>query len=130
MWEGLALREFSVWEVLRGVVMREPRGGAGLAILGWSWKASWKRSSKVRPEKPSWVKQSVGKGGGASQVALVVKNLPANSADAKDVGSIPGSGRSSGEGNGNPLQSSYPNKSMDSGVWRATVCKRATERHN
>ena len=34
----------------------------------------------------------------------VVKNLPANASDAKDVGSIPESGRSSGEGNGNPLQ--------------------------
>ena len=34
----------------------------------------------------------------------VVKNLPANAGDAEDVGSIPGSGRSSGEGNGNPLQ--------------------------
>ena len=37
-----------------------------------------------------------------SQVAAV-KNLPANAADTRDTGSIPGSGRSSGEGNGNPL---------------------------
>ena len=35
-----------------------------------------------------------------SQVALVVKSLPANAGDARDVGSIPGSGRSPGEGNG------------------------------
>ena len=34
----------------------------------------------------------------------MVKNLPANAGDIKDVGSIPGSGRSPGEGNGNPLQ--------------------------
>ena len=34
----------------------------------------------------------------------VIKNPPANAADAGDVGSIPGSGRSPGEGNGNPLQ--------------------------
>ena len=39
-----------------------------------------------------------------SQVALVVKNLPANAGDARDVGLIPGLGRSPGEGNGNPLQ--------------------------
>ena len=39
----------------------------------------------------------------ASPVALVVKNLPANTGDTGDVGSIPGSGRSPGEGNGNPL---------------------------
>ena len=34
----------------------------------------------------------------------MVKNLPANTGDAGDLGSIPGSGRSSGGGNGNPLQ--------------------------
>jgi len=39
-----------------------------------------------------------------SQVALVVKNLPANAGDARDAGLIPGLGRSPGEGNGNPLQ--------------------------
>ena len=40
----------------------------------------------------------------ASQVALVVKNLPANAGDIRDVGSIPVSGRSPGEEHGNPLQ--------------------------
>ena len=40
----------------------------------------------------------------ASQVALVVKNLPANAGDTGDVGSTSGSGRSPGERNGNPLQ--------------------------
>ena len=40
----------------------------------------------------------------ASQVALVVKNPPANSGDLRDMGSIPGSGRSPREENGNPLQ--------------------------
>ena len=40
----------------------------------------------------------------ASQVVLVVKTSPANTGDARDEGSIPGSGRSPGEGNGNPLQ--------------------------
>ena len=38
------------------------------------------------------------------QVALVVKNLPADAGDTRDAGSIPGSGRSPGEGNGSPLQ--------------------------
>ena len=46
-----------------------------------------------------------------------VKKLPANSGDP---GSIPGSGRSSGGGNGNPLQY-LPEKSMDRGAWQATV---------
>ena len=57
----------------------------------------------------------------ASQVALVVKNPPTNARDAKDKGSIPGSGRSSGGGNGNPLQYSYLENPMDRGAWRATV---------
>ena len=48
----------------------------------------------------------------------VVKNPPAN---AGDPGSFPGSGRSSGEGNGNPLQYSCLESSMDRGAWRATV---------
>ena len=48
----------------------------------------------------------------------VVKNLPAN---AGDVGSILGSGRSPGEGNGNPFQYSFQENSMDRGAWKATV---------
>ena len=43
----------------------------------------------------------------------VVKNLPANAGDAGDAGSIPGSGRSPGEGNGNPLQYSCLKNSTD-----------------
>ena len=55
---------------------------------------------------------------GASQLVLMVKNLPAN---AGGVGSIPGSGRSLGEGNGNPLQYPCLGNPMDRGAWRATV---------
>ena len=47
-----------------------------------------------------------------SQAALVVKNLPANAGDSGDVGSIPGWGRSSGVGNGNPLKYSCLENSM------------------
>ena len=42
-----------------------------------------------------------------SQLVLVVKNLPANAVDLRDAGSIPGLGRSPGEGYDNPLQYSY-----------------------
>ena len=50
----------------------------------------------------------------------MVKNLPVNTRDAGDVGSIPGSGRSPGEGNGNPLQYSCLENSMDRGAcWTA-----------
>ena len=51
----------------------------------------------------------------------VVKNPPANARDARDVGSIPGSGRPPGVGSGNPLQSSCLENSMDRGVWPVTV---------
>ena len=51
----------------------------------------------------------------------VVKNLPANAGDIRDLGSILGSGRSSGEGNGNPLQYSCLKNPMDRGTWWATV---------
>ena len=57
----------------------------------------------------------------ASQVALVVKNPPVYAGDIRDAGSIPGSGRSPGEGNGNPLQYSCLENPMDRGAWRATV---------
>ena len=51
----------------------------------------------------------------------VVKNLPANAADARDTGLIPGSERSLGRGNGNPFQYSCLENSMDRGDWWATV---------
>ena len=51
----------------------------------------------------------------------MVKNLPATAEDTRDVGSIPGMGRSPGGGNGNPLHSSCLGNSMDRGAWKATV---------
>ena len=51
----------------------------------------------------------------------MVKNLPANAGDIRDVGSIPGLGRYPGGGNGNPLQYSCLENPMDRGAWRATV---------
>ena len=61
---------------------------------------------------------------GASQGfpgSSVVKNPPAQAGDIRDVGSTPGSGRVSGEGNGNPLQSSSLENPMGRGAWWATV---------
>ena len=55
----------------------------------------------------------------ASQVALVVKNLHANAGVIRDTGSIPGSGRSPGGGNGNPFQFSCLD--VYRGLWWATV---------
>ena len=51
----------------------------------------------------------------------VVKNSPANSRNARDMGLIPGLGRSSGIGNGKPLQYSCLENSLDRGAWWATV---------
>ena len=50
----------------------------------------------------------------------VVKNLAAQARDARDMGSIPGSGRAPGRGIGNPLQYSRPENPVDRGAWRAS----------
>ena len=51
----------------------------------------------------------------------MVKNPPANAEDVRDMGSIPGLGRSPGGGHGNLLQYSCLENPMDRGAWRATV---------
>ena len=53
--------------------------------------------------------------------ASLVKNLPANTGDTRNAGSIPGLGRSPGGGNGNPLQYSCLGNPTDRGAWRAAV---------
>ena len=59
--------------------------------------------------------------------SLALESFPSSSdgkasaCNAGDLGSIPGSGRSFGEGNGNPFQYSCLEKSMDRGAWQATV---------
>ena len=64
----------------------------------------------------------------ASQVALVVKNLPANAGDLKDMDLILGSRRSPAGGHGDPLQYSCLESPMDRGTWRATVHRVAKSR--
>ena len=67
-------------------------------------------------------------------MAVVAKGFPGGIEDkvsacnAGDLGLIPGLGRSPGEGNGNPLQYSCLEKSMDRGAWRATVHRVAKSR--
>ena len=60
----------------------------------------------------------------------MVKNLPANAGDAGDARSIPGSGRSPGEGNGNPLQYSCLGNPVDRGARRAIIPWGCGVRHN
>ena len=66
-----------------------------------------------QPKCPTeeWIKK-------VSLVAQLVKNLPGNTGD---LGSISGSGRFLGEGNGNPLQYSCMGNPMDRGAWQTTV---------
>ena len=52
-------------------------------------------------------------------MGTAVKNLPANSGGAGDMGLIPGWGSSPGVGNGNPLQDSFPENPMERGDWWA-----------
>ena len=57
----------------------------------------------------------------ASQVTLVVKNLPASEREVRDSGSIPGLERSPGRGHGNPLQYFCLKNPMDGEDWQATI---------
>ena len=95
-------------------------------LISWSWGVN-KKSLWNSLTGHSWCLKTVilnhfitffkmGFSGGA-----VAKNSPANAGDARDMGSIPGWGRSPGEGNGNPLQYSYLGNPIDRGAWRATV---------
>ena len=61
---------------------------------------------------------------------LPVKNLPASAGDTGDAGLIPGFGRSSGEGNGNPFQSSCLGNPMDRGAWCVQSMGLQKARHN
>ena len=56
-----------------------------------------------------------------SEDHLGVSDVKASASNVGDPGSIPGSGRSPGEGNGNPLQYSCLENPMDRGAWQATV---------
>ena len=62
-------------------------------------------------------------------MALVIKNLHDNAGDARDVAFIPGSGRSPGVGNGNPLQYSCLENFTDREAWQATVHEVRKSRH-
>ena len=66
---------------------------------------------------------------GASQVVLVVKNLPTNAGELREVSLIPQSGRSPGGGNGSPLQNSCLENPRDRGAWWATVHGIAKSQH-
>jgi len=68
--------------------------------------------------------------GGASKVALMLKNPPDNAGDLRDMSSVPESGRSPEEGDGNPLQYSCLESALDRGSWKATVHRVPKSGHN
>ena len=71
-----------------------------------------------------WIRDGIWEiigGSWASQVALALKNLPADAGHARDLGLTPGSERVPGEGHGNPLEYSCLENSMDRGVGQAIV---------
>ena len=51
----------------------------------------------------------------------MVKSMPANAGDIRDMGSVPGSGRFPGGGHGNPFQYSCLENHMDRGAWQGTI---------
>ena len=63
-------------------------------------------------------------------MAQWIRNPPANAGDAEGMGSVPESGRSPGEGNGNPLQYSFLGNPMDRGAWQATVHEITKSQHS
>ena len=81
------------------------------------WTVIWKE----RKGDHFWNKKCVCTRDVGFPSGAVLKNLPANSGDAGDVGSVLGSERSPGGGNGSPLQCSCLENPMNRGAWRATV---------
>ena len=87
--------------------------------LGWASLNQLKAlraNTKVFPENSAWAFNFT-----SHQVVLVVKNPSVNAGDLSDVGLITGLGRSPGVDNGNSLQYSCLENSMERGVWWATV---------
>ena len=79
-------------------------------ITGRPWGLGWFYPACHSPHQPLGLTR-----------ARVIKKLPVSAGARRHMGSIPGSGRSPGRGNGNPLQYSCLENSVDRGAWRATV---------
>ena len=86
-------------------------------VLSYFWKISVSASKITPVEFLRWCIVELW----ASHMILVIKNTPAKAGDTRGAGSIPGLGRSSGEGNCNPFQYSCLDNPMDRGAWQAAV---------
>ena len=91
--------------------------------LGKPFYRAWIKSQVLRQVvcQEQWVKPLLLPGNSETQAAVVVKNLPANARDVRNLGLIPGLGRSPGEENGNLFQYSYLKNAMDRGARWAIV---------
>ena len=78
-----------------------------MLLFMFTWKTLWEDKGQDKAQCPP----------SASQVVLVVKNLTASAGELRDAGTIPGSGRSPGGGNGNPLQYSCLENPMNREAW-------------
>ena len=90
---------------------------SGKRINGRILAASIFFGTQDKQMRETWLDWHVG----VFQVVQLIKNLAPNAGDERDAGSIPGSGRSPGEGNGNPLQYYCLENSLGRGAWQATV---------
>ena len=134
MWRTDSFEKTLMLGKIEGRRRREDRGWDGWMASPTPWTWVWVNSGSWQWTGRTGVVQSMGSqraghdwatelnwADGGIQVALVVKNLPANAGNVKDSGSIPGSGRSPGEENGMPLQYSCLENAMDRGAWWAIV---------
>ena len=91
---------------------------------GWKRKRAWQSQAGSQcflSVSGEWSLKELRWHFGVSQVAVVVKNPPANAGDIRDMDSMLGLGRSPGGVHGNPLQYSCLENPMDRGGWGATV---------
>ena len=88
-------------------------------LVGWGCAS--KHTGVCQKERGAVRTQKLALHRGASQVALLVRNLPASAGELRNTGSIPGPGRSPGGGNGNAPQYSRLENPIDRGAWLATV---------
>ena len=107
------------WLVWSSCNLRDSQESLQFESLGVPWTA---RIFKGRNEELIAVNHlERGQSFGASQVAIVVKNPPANAGDAREMVSIPRSRRSPGVGNGTPLQYSCQENSVGRRAWWVTI---------
>ena len=94
---------------------KDPGGSKKVFHENGNAKESWNNNTRIR-QTDFKINTVI-----SSQVALALKNPPANARDTGDTGLIPELGRFLGGGHGNPLLRSCLENPMDRGVWRAAV---------